>query len=826
MIYKKLKKYNLGGYGFQQLNGSQIPGIPNRNIQGNGQAWSPATMPTMLDKISNINNASLVGGINSITGGIRNGINKNQTSTENFANTGANVAQGIVGAINPVAGAALGVTSALGKGIRGSGTNALSQTLGSFVDPTHSLFTAGKALKEGDINFGEAIAMQIPIIGGGMKAKLAREEQKEKEEKLRKERMYQGRQDAGQFYASNPGYEKGTRTEYFKQGGSLNKKLRGNIIGGELVPLDNDTVEAIGRDHEEGGIKLPSVGAEVEDGETITNIQGEDYVFSKELGFADRHKLISKSKGKIEIKPSTPTTRRSIQLLEGKGVRLRDEQEKVKAAINANTTDNKLPEGGWLNKLKKFGSEISDDFSDVGDAIVRKGQELVADEYEGTFNTAFEKAKRNGDEVFKWNGKAYNTKSNLSKQDQLSRYGITDEQREGNGLLSDRLYNTIKPSTYTNSSEVQSKIQDFVKGTNRFTNKQEAEGVDSWGGINGNLGYDDAGSEDGWAMYLGKPQKNNTFGISQYKPSNSKDPNATYYKMSDTFEKDLVDSRNYYDTEQYSESLMGDKARVLGNFQVQEGKDEQGNYISYYDKYDLDPNVPGIGSLPAEKIAGKPFEVYGRVYYDTDDKGNKVMRKLAKGGKIGDSLNKAIPYASNIYNLLRKLPEVPRPQLETMVTPRTVNLDASRLEAKRQTRGLMRSIAEGTSNQAASNSNRAAALVGNINAVNSINQAEENTNADILNKNNFLNSTIRARNNSLMNRMRDDQVERQIAGQELMSENIANAGNKYQLQQRDKKLFGLENRRLSAILKAYEKSGVIDRNLLQEILNERKALKG
>src|SRR5690606_6489902 len=190
------------------------------------------------------------------------------------------------------------------------------------------------------------------------------------------------------------------------------------------------------------------------------------------------------------------------------------------------------------------------------------------------------------------------------------RYGITDEQAEGRGLLSNRLYDTIKPSTYTDSKDVWEKMKDFARGRNRFENNQVVD--DGWG--NNNTGYDDPGSEDGWRMYLGLPQKNNTFDIADYRPSRSTDPNATYYKMNPEFEEQLLDSRNYYDTQNYSEGIMGTPARVLGNFQVQEGRDDEGDYISYYDRYDLDPNIPVIGKIDGSKIAGKPFEIYNRIY--------------------------------------------------------------------------------------------------------------------------------------------------------------------------------------------------------------------
>lgn len=51
---------------------------------------------------------------------------------------------------------------------------------------------------------------------------------------------------------------------------------------------------------------------------------------------------------------------------------------------------------------------------------------------------------------------------------------------------------------------------------------------------------------------------------------------------------------------------------VLANFTLDRGQDERGPYISYYDRYDLD-RVP-----LADRVVGRPFELYDRLYYDPD----------------------------------------------------------------------------------------------------------------------------------------------------------------------------------------------------------------
>lgn len=147
--------------------------------------------------------------------------------------------------------------------------------------------------------------------------------------------------------------------------------------------------------------------------------------------------------------------------------------------------------------------------------------------------------------------------------------------------------------------------------------------------------------EDAWKLYLGLGQDNNTFTESTYKPTRAKDNTATYYqfedplavlttlskqkhagrRMSRTIEsivneiKDKGGPIHAIDVDDASLGAQwfgGSNPHVMGNYQLDQGEDEVGPYISYYDKWDLD-------TLPAKIIrVGKPFEIYGRIYYDPD----------------------------------------------------------------------------------------------------------------------------------------------------------------------------------------------------------------
>ncbi len=124
------------------------------------------------------------------------------------------------------------------------------------------------------------------------------------------------------------------------------KKL---ALGGKLNKLNSNTVEVEGQTHEEGGVKLPSVGAEVEDKETIAG----NYVFSDELGFASKHKKIAKQIGKIEKKPTNRETISSLNLLRKKEHNLKQQQEHLKADLDI-PTDPAEDEMGMGGKLRKY----------------------------------------------------------------------------------------------------------------------------------------------------------------------------------------------------------------------------------------------------------------------------------------------------------------------------------------------------------------------------------------------------------------------------------------------------------------------------------------
>lgn len=101
-------------------------------------------------------------------------------------------------------------------------------------------------------------------------------------------------------------------------------------IGGELNQKSSDGAEVEGKSHEAGGVKMPGMGTEVEGDETLKG----SYVFSKRLGFADKHRPIMLAKGKIEKKPFTRERATSIKLLDEQEHKLILAQEYLKHQLN------------------------------------------------------------------------------------------------------------------------------------------------------------------------------------------------------------------------------------------------------------------------------------------------------------------------------------------------------------------------------------------------------------------------------------------------------------------------------------------------------------
>lgn len=159
---------------------------------------------------------------------------------------------------------------------------------------------------------------------------------------------------------------------------------------------------------------------------------------------------------------------------------------------------------------------------------------------------------------------------------------------------------------------------------------------------------------DLYRHYSGEPLKHNVLERSQYKPLNSKDPNINYVSINDeNFKKQVLDNWERVSTKginnakgQNAEHKLNDstfnvsgyrsiaEGMALGHYTVSKGKDEKGEYVSYYDKFDA---TPGKGTNLWEKIGlVKPFEIYGRIYIDPKT-GKEIPLKQIGGEQISTS---------------------------------------------------------------------------------------------------------------------------------------------------------------------------------------------
>ncbi len=178
---------------------------------------------------------------------------------------------------------------------------------------------------------------------------------------------------------------------------------------------------------------------------------------------------------------------------------------------------------------------------------------------------------------------------------ELAELGNTREQSQAHKpIISELVYKTIKPRMYYADEKIKKLIPNFISGRELDSNERE----------------------DAFRVYLGLNQLYDTFGISDFKPKNSKD-DKYYFKINNMFEKRFIGFKNpikniisQIEYGNGKSSVLADE--IMGNYTWTKGEDEKGHYISYYDKWDLDVPIEEQGFI------GKPFEIYDRIYYNPD----------------------------------------------------------------------------------------------------------------------------------------------------------------------------------------------------------------
>ena len=143
--------------------------------------------------------------------------------------------------------------------------------------------------------------------------------------------------------------------------------------------------------------------------------------------------------------------------------------------------------------------------------------------------------------------------------------------------------------------------------------------------------FSDPRSEEAWKFYLGltNPDETSYIKKSKYRPTiNAVKP--YYYSVDPSLEKDIFNA--YKDKVQLNKTLQTDEselktlssgpegAKMLGRFGVSKGHDENGDYLSYYDKYDLK-------DFAQKRVKGLPYSIYGRIYYPKKEQGGEMIKR-------------------------------------------------------------------------------------------------------------------------------------------------------------------------------------------------------
>ena len=262
-------------------------------------------------------------------------------------------------------------------------------------------------------------------------------------------------------------------------------------------------------------------------------------------------------------------------------------------------------------------------------------------------------------------------------KEQMEEYGIADFLKAGYVKgKSERAYNNIVPEGYGNVAKNLDRVRRYRGDLGR-----DPEALWHSGPKDNKRHYTIPNREDAFRLYLGMPQVNNSFSVSDYRPGDSKDKSMVYLKPTyfndEKIRQALVDQ--YYREVDDEDIKLGDKDignerglprgqwqgdgtpwpshdNSLGDFTFHMGEDEKGTYISIYDIWDLNPFQPGKGSSvnkAADQLleyvtslgkkvtsksevsdifeAGKPFEVYERIYIDPETR--KIIQ-MKQGGSL------------------------------------------------------------------------------------------------------------------------------------------------------------------------------------------------
>lgn len=180
---------------------------------------------------------------------------------------------------------------------------------------------------------GAAIGGGLGLITGLIGGAAAKKEEKRNDALMRQRTVQDNIKQSMAAHSADPSLAQGNKgVSYYALGGNLKSNPMNTVkqLNGKLRPLSSTNTVVEGPSHEQGGVDLPEMGAELEGEETTAGPR----VFSKELGFADLHKPIARAKGKIEQKAPTIERINALNRLKEREDELYAAQETLKQYLN------------------------------------------------------------------------------------------------------------------------------------------------------------------------------------------------------------------------------------------------------------------------------------------------------------------------------------------------------------------------------------------------------------------------------------------------------------------------------------------------------------
>ena len=221
---------------------------------------------------------------------------------------------------------------------------------------------AGAAIGSVAGPYGTIIGGAVGGIAGGVKGGLDNNKAKAAQEDfLNQQRQLKIQNSQNQWQQTlNNGFQvQGNMNaqKYAKNGGVLSTMYKN---GGNVQQLSKTNVQFNGNSHENGGIKEPLVngvrldGTEVEGNESMSTSNGQKFVFSDNLGFAQQHKPLARAMGKIEkylkSNPNDPIRKRTLNSLKEREEQLKVRQEETKEALGLENNLGEMKLGGAIKR--------------------------------------------------------------------------------------------------------------------------------------------------------------------------------------------------------------------------------------------------------------------------------------------------------------------------------------------------------------------------------------------------------------------------------------------------------------------------------------------